>query len=238
MPPLSIISPSRRKVCEQRPRRYTDDVIRCAITDGSRFGDTAEARRAGLLADAVRWSELGIDFVQLREKTLSAGELVQLTRAMMAVFRENGGTTKLLVNGRADIALAAGADGVHLTSAPDELTPKQVRQLFARAGRKNPVVGVSCHSVAEVERARNAGVDFILFGPVFEKRISGSLVSEGVGLDALRDATAAGTATPVLALGGIDEGNAALCIDVGAAGIAGIRLFSKSRTLQFRTGSR
>jgi thiamine-phosphate pyrophosphorylase len=226
MPPLSIISPSRRQVCEQRSRRYTDDVIRCAITDGSGFGDTAAARRAGLLADAVRWSELGVDFVQLREKTLAAGELMQLATAMMAVFRKSGGTTKLLVNGRADIALAAEADGVHLTSAPDELTPKQVRQLFARAGRRAPVVGVSCHSVAEVERARNAGVDFILFGPVFEKRIGGSLVREGVGLEALRRATAAGTATPVLALGGVDERNAALCVDVGAAGIAGIRLFS------------
>jgi len=226
MPPLSIISPSRRKVCEQDSRRYTDHVIRCAITDGSRFGGTADARRAGLLADAVRWTELGVDFVQLREKTLAAGELVQLATAMMAIFRENGGTTKLLVNGRADIALVAGADGVHLTSAPDELTPKQVRELFAHAGSKAPVVGVSCHSVAEIERARDAKVDFILFGPVFEKRMSGMLVSEGVGPDALQRASDAAATTPVLALGGIDEENAALCIQAGAAGIAGIRLFS------------
>jgi len=225
MPPLSIISPSRRKVCEQRPRRYTDDVIRCAITDGSRFGDTAEARRAGLLADAVRWSELGVDFVQMREKTLAAGELVDLATAMMAVFRENGGTTKLLVNGRADIALAAGADGVHLTSTADELSPKQVRQLFARAGRKAPVIGASCHSIAEVERARDEGVDLILFGPVFEKRIIGALVSEGVGLHALRRACAAAKGIHVLALGGVSEHNASISIEAGAAGVAGIRLF-------------
>ncbi len=225
MPPLSIISPSRHQVCEQRSRRYTDDVIRCAITDGSRFGDTAAARRAGLLADAVRWSELGVDCVQLREKTLAAGELVQLATAMTAVFRENGGTTKLLVNGRADIALAAEADGVHLTSAPDELTPKQVRQLFARAGRKAPVIGVSCHSVAEVERARNADADLMLFGPVFGKQVAGELVVEGVGLGSLRQACVAAGAVPVLALGGVDEENTVACVEAGAAGLAGIRLF-------------
>jgi len=222
---VSIISPSRPKVCEQGLRRYTDDVIRCAITEASRFGDSAEARKAGLLADAVRWTELGVDFVQLREKTLAAGELVQLAAAMMDVFRENGGTTKLLVNGRADVALAASADGVHLTSLPDELTPEQVRQLFARAGRKAPVIGTSCHSVAEVERAREAGADLILFGPVFEKRVGVELVSDGVGLEAVRRASFAAGAATLLALGGIDEENAVLCVEAGAAGVAGIRLF-------------
>ena len=200
-------------------------MIRCAITDGLRFGNSSASRRAGLLADAVRWSELGIDYVQLREKSLAAGELTELARAMMAVFREQGNTTKLLINGRADIALAAAADGVHLTSSPDELTSMQVRQLYARAGNALPPVSISCHSIADVERACAAGVDFILVGPVFEKRVGDELVSEGIGLQALREACAAAGVVPVLALGGVDEDNAVACLEAGAAGIAGIRLF-------------
>ncbi len=225
-------------ICEQDLRRYTDDVIRCAITEASRFGESAAARRAGLLADAARWTEQGVDFVQLREKTLAAGELVQLATAMMKLFRDLGSTTKLLVNGRADVALAAGADGVHLTSAPGELTPAQVKQLYARADKNPPVIGASCHFIAEVERARDEGADLILFGPVFEKRVNGSLVSEGAGLAALQHACAAAGATPVLALGGIDEENAALCVEAGAAGIAGIRLFSEAESQPSKIGNR
>jgi len=192
-----------------------------------RFGDSAVARRAGLLADAVRWAELGVDFVQLREKTLDAGELVELARAMMEIFREHGGTTKLLGNGRVDVVIAAGADGVHLTSSLTELTAAQVRMLFAGAGRDEAVVGVSCHTLADVERAREAGLDLILFGPVFEKRVGDRLVSEGLGLEALREACELAGATPVLALGGVDEENIELCLEAGAAGITGIRLFSR-----------
>jgi len=201
-------------------------VIRCAITDGARFGNSATARRAGLLADAARWAELGVDFVQLREKSLDAGELVELARAMVDVFHKHGGTTKLLVNGRVDVAIAAGADGVHLTSGASELTAAQVRALFAGVGRGEAAVGVSCHTLADVERAREGGVDLMLGGPVFEKRVGGEIVSEGVGLEALRAACEVAGAMPVLALGGIDEENVAVCLDAGAAGVAGIRLFA------------
>jgi len=190
-----------------------------------RFGRSADARRAGLLADAARWAELGVDFVQLREKSLDVGELAELARAMIEVFRKHGGTTKLLVNGRVDVAIAAGADGVHLTSGASELTAAQVRALFARAGRGEAVVGVSCHSLADVERAHRSGVDLILFGPVFEKRVGGEVVSEGVGLEALRGTCGVAGSTPVLALGGVDEENVEDCARAGAAGIAGIRLF-------------
>ena len=202
-------------------------MIRCAITDASRFGPDFEAQLAGLTADAVRWAELGVDFVQLREKTLAAGELSQLAKAMMGVLREHGGTTKLLINGRADIALAAGADGVHLTSSPDELTPVQVRQLFAAAVKSEPIVSASCHTLADALRARAAGVDFILFGPVFGKTVERVLVAEAAGLKMLRDVCEATSGVPVLALGGVDEENATACLAAGAAGVAGIRLFSQ-----------
>ena len=200
-------------------------MIRYAITDGARFGDNPLTRHEGLLADATRWAALGVDFVQLREKTLAAGELVRLAAAMMAVFHEHGGTTRLLVNGRADVAIAAGADGVHLTSAEEEVTPLQIRQLFAHAGRGEPLISASCHTVAEVERARDAQVNFALFGPIFEKSVAGALVQKGVGLDALRSACRVAEEVPVLALGGVDWENAAVCVEAGAAGVAGIRLF-------------
>jgi thiamine-phosphate pyrophosphorylase len=77
----------------------------------------------------------------------------------------------------------------------------------------------------EVRRAAGNGVDLILFGPVFEKRVADVVVVEGLGLDALQEACAAAEGTPVLALGGVTWPRAELCIEAGAAGVAGIRLF-------------
>ena len=199
-------------------------MIRYAITDSSRSGDAA-TRRTELIAHARRWTRQKIDFVQLREKTLEAGELLALAEAMLAIFREEGGHTKLLINTRADIAIAAQADGVHLTSQSEGLTPAQVRQLYAQATMPEPIVSTSCHSIAEVERARSLGTNLILFGPVFEKRVDGRVVTEGVGLDVLRLACTAAGEAPVIALGGITEENAATCVEADAAGVAGIRLF-------------
>jgi thiamine-phosphate pyrophosphorylase len=196
-------------------------MIRCAITDGSRFGADADARFAGLMADAARWAKAGIEFVQLREKAIDAGELLRVGEGMVRIFREYGGVTKLLVNGRVDVAVATGADGVHLTSAEDELTAEQVRRVFPGA-----MVSASCHSLADVERARDGGVDLILFGPVFEKRVDGRVVVEGVGLEVLRKACVASGEVPVLALGGVTDNNIAVCLDASAAGVAAIRLFS------------
>ena len=196
-------------------------MLRYAITDGSRFGADAGARRTGLLRDARRWALAGIDFVQLREKDLDGGELCALAEEFATIFREHGSRTKLLVNRRADIAVAGGADGVHLTSRLGELTPAQVREVFGGA----VVVSASCHSIAEVERAREAGVDLVLFGPVFEKRVDGVLVVDGVGLGALAEACGAAGEMAVLALGGVTEENADECARAGAAGVAAIRMF-------------
>lgn len=196
------------------------EVLRYAITDGSRFEDAA-TRHEGLIADARRWARQEIDFVQLREKTLDAGELLALAAAMAAIFREAGSPTKLLINSRVDVAIAAEADGVHLTSQNAGLTPAQVQQLYARAA----IVSMSCHSLVEVEQARALGTGLILFGPVFEKRVGKVVVTEGRGIDSLRQACAMAKGIPVLALGGVTHENAGVCVEAGAAGIAGIRLF-------------
>lgn len=190
-------------------------MLRCAITSGDGWVATSLARR---------WAAEGVEFVQLREKQLDAGELVRLTAAMQAALRE-GGKTKLLVNGRADVAVAAGADGVHLSSRAGELTAEQVRRVFRVAGAGEPVVSASCHSLEDVWRAVDGGVNLVLFGPVFEKRVTGEVVVAGVGLEVLREACAAARETPILALGGVTWESAELCVEAGAAGVAGIRLF-------------
>jgi thiamine-phosphate pyrophosphorylase len=131
---------------------------------------------------------------------------------------------RLLISSRVDVAIATGADGVHLTSSPDALTPVQVRSLYAAAGLPEPLVSISCHTLDDVARA--AAATHILFGPVFEKVVADKLVTAGTGLDLLRSASAAAAPIPVLALGGITPANAQDCLADGAAGIAAIRLFS------------
>ena len=143
----------------------------------------------------------------------------------MQTLREMQSSTKLLINTRADVAIAARAHGVHLTSHTDELMPQQVRELYTHAGLPAPIVSISCHTPADIARARHNAADLILFGPVFEKRVNGELVSEGVGLEALALACAIAQQVPVLALGGITAQNSAACLAAGATGVAGIRTF-------------
>jgi thiamine-phosphate pyrophosphorylase len=192
-------------------------MLKCAITSGEGWKAMGHVRR---------WAQEGVDYVQLREKKMEAGELVKLAVEMVAALRE-AGHTKLLVNGRPDVAVAAGADGVHLTAAAGELTPAQVREVFRRegVGIVQPVIGVSCHTLEEVGRAVSDKVNLILFGPVFEKRVEGEMVGEGVGLGELQKACTAADGMPVLALGGVTWPRAELCIEAGVAGVAGIRLF-------------
>ena len=160
----------------------------------------------------------GVDFVLVREKLLEAGELTRLVRAVVSAVRPGG--TKVLVAQRVDVAVAAGADGVHLSGQGGELGPQQVRRVMPGA-----VVSVSCHGVEEVRRAAEEGASMVLFAPVFGKEVDGVEVVAGVGIARLREACGAAGKVPVLALGGVWEGNAGTCVAVGAAGVAGIRMF-------------
>jgi thiamine-phosphate pyrophosphorylase len=150
--------------------------------------------------------------VQLRARGATGRELLDLARALRAVVSEAG--QLLLVNDRLDVAAAAGADGVHLPSAG--IPPGDARRLVG-GGR---LVAVSCHSVADVEQARDAGADFATFGPLFEtpsKREYGP----PVGLGPLREASLLGL--PLVGLGGVDVANAAEVVAAGAHGVAAIR---------------
>ena len=235
-----MIAPTQRTPpahCRGSTLALGKPMIRYAITDASttHAPDAPSRLRDALLADARRWRDQGVDMIQLREKALPTGVLASLAHALMQTLEHPGPSVPqhrplLLVNARADVAAAAGADGVHLTSQPDELTPAQVRIVFARAGRRRPTVAVSCHTLDDVQRARSAEADWIVFGPVFEKRVAGRLVQPGSGLARLAEACRAAAPVPVLALGGITAANTDACRAAGAQGIAGIRLFGAEYT--------
>lgn len=195
---------------------------RYAITDRSLFGPPDDGQLSALVHQTVLWAAEGIDYIQLREKDLPPAVLVRVARQILEALRDS--PARLLINSRLDIAVATGVHGVHLTSAPGELTPAQVREVYADAGLRRPIVSVSCHELAEVEKIRDE-VDLILFAPVFQKAVGGEVVTPGVGVEGLRSACAAAGSTPVYALGGVSWENAAACLEAGAAGVAGIRLF-------------
>jgi thiamine-phosphate pyrophosphorylase len=201
-------------------------MIRYAITERSQLSGTETTRRIALFALAKQWAQQRIEYIQLREKDLSAAELEQLACAITATIRATKSTTRLLINSRADVALATGAHGVHLTAAPGQPFPCQIRTLFVRAGQPAPVVSISCHTLEEVIRAREEEADLILFGPVFGKAIAGAEVTPAAGLGALQAACEAAGEIPVLALGGVTEERVQSCLQAGAQGIAGIRLFA------------
>jgi thiamine-phosphate pyrophosphorylase len=158
-----------------------------------------------------------VDLIQIREKNLSASMLYQLATNATAIAR--GSATRLLVNDRADIASASGADGVHLTT--HSLPTDVVRRTFG----DQFLIGVSTHSVAEAGVARRSGADFVVFGPVFETP-SKVEYGEPLGLSNLARAASELSPFPVLALGGLTIDKVAECLRAGAQGVAGIRILS------------
>lgn len=154
--------------------------------------------------------------VQLREKDLDDRALLALARTARTLLPP---PHLLLVNGRVDVALAAGADGVHLPAAGLPLAP--LRRLAAAHGR-NLLLGRSTHRLEEVEAAREEGADYVTFGPVYPTP-SKAAYGAPPGLGGLRRAAAVGV--PVLALGGVTAERLAEVAAAGAHGAAAIRAF-------------
>ncbi len=198
------------------------------ITDRKSLAETEAQQRGALLRRIADAAGAGVDWIQLREKDLTTRDLERLASEAVHAVRENSATTKLLINSRADVAVACGADGVHLPAG--ELAPSEVRALWMQSRGSRPLVGVSAHSAAEVRQAQTELADFAVLAPIFEKVQTGT---PGIGLEALRAACAeASHRFAVLALGGINLGNARSCIEAGAAGVAGIRLFQQGNVLE------
>src|SRR5713226_6180104 len=195
------------------------------ITDRTQFPGPPARQRERLLATAVAAARAGVDLIQVREKDLSARELETLTRELMREL-QSFPQTRLLVNSRADVAIAAGAHGVHLPA--NDISVSEARAVFSKAGVDRPIIAVSCHTTAEMEKAESHGADFAVLGPIFEKE--GKRIP-AAGLAVLREAcnrpAAAAARMPVLALGGVTLENAGACMSWGAAGIAGFRLFQR-----------
>lgn len=156
-----------------------------------------------------------VPLLQLREKNLSTRVLYELATVAAGITR--GSDTRLIVNDRADVASAAGADGVHLTTS--SLETAIVRRTFG----DDFLIGVSTHSPEEARAARDAKADFAVLGPIFETA-SKRMYGEPLGSEKLRQVANELATFPVLALGGVTLRNAAGCFRVGASGIAAIRL--------------
>jgi thiamine-phosphate pyrophosphorylase len=197
----------------------------CYVTDRNAL------EKPSLLREQIsRAVAAGIDWIQIREKDLSARELLALARA--AVKAEGSGATRIIINDRLDVALASRAGGVHLGEASMTVAAVSAWRnaaIVGNAALKNFLIGASCHSVESVRAAERDGADYVIFGPVFATPSKEKLGAPH-GINRLAEASKA-VRIPVLAIGGITEENARECFAAGAAGIAAIRMFSGERDL-------
>lgn len=200
----------------------SNKILDCLITPG-RLTNIDPDGEAGELLDVIAAAvNAGLAFVQIREKELSGRDLFELTSRAVAAAK--GSMTRILVNGRPDIALAAGAAGVHLPA--NGLPVSAVRAGFSRGF----IVGASTHSIDEARNAARSGADLILFSPVFAAPGKGG----PVGLKLLTEVCEIAAPVPVLALGGINAENYQSVLDAGAAGAAAIRFFNDRNVLEGR----
>ncbi len=189
------------------------------ITDGTATDANFHWRSRVILELVQAAIDAGISLIQLREKQLSARLLFELTAAAASVTKDS--RTKVLINDRADIAAAAGADGVHLMSI--SLPASVIRKSFPGL-----LIGVSTHSLAETRDGVRQRADFALYGPVFATPGKGNLV----GLEELRRVCDAVKPFPVIGIGGIDASNFESVIDSGAQGFAAIRFLNDPQNLR------
>ena len=155
----------------------------------------------------------GARFLQLRAKSLPGRDVLDLAAAMVELARGCGG--QVIVNDRADLARLAQADGVHV--GQDDLAPAAVRSLVGA----DAVVGLSTHTVEQIERAVAEPVTYVAIGPVFGSTTK-STGYQAVGLEMVRVAArrAAARGLPLVAIGGITLDTAASVIAAGAASVA------------------
>lgn len=207
---------SRQPIFNRKPLIYL-------ITEGAATAENFFSKKTEILSLIKTAVESKISLVQIREKNLPARLVFEL--AAEAAKITNRTATKILINDRADLALAAGADGVHLTGR--SLPAKIVRDCFP----PNFIIGVSAHSLAEVENARDAAVDFATFSPIFP---TPSKIQYGApqGLEKLREVCEKLADFPVIALGDVDGNNYESVLASGARGFAAIRFLNDAEKLK------
>jgi thiamine-phosphate diphosphorylase len=192
--------------------------ILCAITD---------RRRLPILAHVAAAADAGIDWVQIREPDLPAAELYEVVRH--AVAEVSGSATRIIVNDRLDVALAAGAHGVHLRGTSFDASRVRAAVGAGAAASENFLIGRSVHGVEEAVAAEaGGGLDYLILGTIFPttSKPAGHPLA---GPEALRAAVAA-CRLPLLGIGGITLENVDRVAATGAAGVAAIGLFLGSRS--------
>jgi thiamine-phosphate pyrophosphorylase len=191
----------------------------CTVTDRHSLAEPF------LLAEYVaRAVDAGIDWIQIREKDFSARELLAVAGGgvKVAAASRRANATRIIVNDRLDVAMAAGAGGVHLGES--SLPVAAVNAWRGKRNLREFLIGASCHSAEAVRAAERDGADYVIFGPVFSTPSKGKFGAPQ-GINRLAEASK-GVRIPVLAIGGVTPENAGDCIAAGAAGIAAIRMFS------------
>ncbi len=180
------------------------DYALCLVTDSllSRGRSSLE-----VVAAAIRG---GVTMVQYREKGGTTRAMVEEARALLGLCRSRG--VPLIVNDRADIAIAVGADGLHV--GQDDMPAALARRLIGGS----MILGVSAGSPEEARRAAEDGADYVGASPIYSTPTKPDAAAP-MGLDGLR-ALVASAGVPIVAIGGVNEGNAAAVLEAGAAGIA------------------
>lgn len=158
-----------------------------------------------------RLAEGGATFIQLREKNLSPSKF--FAEAMAAVERARQRSIRVIINDRADIAVATRADGVHL--GQDDLPPEAARRILGN----DAIVGYSTHSLEQAQRALSLPIDYLAIGPIFATT-SKNDTEPIVGLEGLRSVVRVANRLPIVAIGGITQENARSVIDAGATSVA------------------
>lgn len=208
--------------------------ILCYVTDRHTLQASPQKRLIEALLEKIEAvAAAGVDWIQLREKDLSAKESDLLTREVLRRVSKLAidvpASPRILVNDRLDVALAEPSDGVHL--GENSLPVEDARRLLlafrtTHALARDFLIGVSCHSLEAAKSAAAAGADYIFFGPVFATP-SKAAYGAPQGLERLAEVCSS-VNIPILAIGGISLANAASCFSAGASGIAAIRLFQES----------
>ena len=219
------------------PAKFPRTPILCYVTDRQSLSIAPSENHPSLMDLIGAATAAGVDWIQIREKNLSAREISPLVREAVSLAKlssRTDRTTRILVNDRLDVALAEQADGVHLgeNSLPVQNVSRWIGSHANRSGLQEFLVGVSCHSLAGATQAERDGADYIFFGPVFATPSKADFGAPQ-GLNRLKEVCIA-VSLPVLAIGGITLENASSCLKAGAAGLAAIRLFQDDADLPAR----
>ncbi len=189
------------------------------ITDGTISVENFSTKSLETLKIIETAVQNNVSLVQIREKNLPARLVFKLT--VKAVRIAKNSNTKILVNDRADVAVAADANGVHLTS--NSISTKIIRHNLP----KDFIIGVSAHSLETVELAKKEGADFATLSPIFASPNKG----KPLGLNALREVCEKVKPFPIIALGGIDATNYGEVLEI-ADGFAAIRFLNSVKNLR------